>query len=119
MLMSEEITTRLLKMVTDISEAVNRTAQDVAVMKAQQEERKEAQAKAIEEIKCIQRKQRDDIEDLTVNNWTAVFGTTPLGMVIPPTAKYIGLQIEISHINGYTDSKNIKINIGDIQYQRF
>ena len=57
MLMSEEITTRLLKMVTDISEAVNRTARDVAVMKAQQEERKESQAKAIEEIKCIQRKQ--------------------------------------------------------------
>lgn len=45
--MSEEITTRLLKMVTDISEAVNRTAQDVAVMKAQQAERKESQAKAI------------------------------------------------------------------------
>ena len=67
MLMSEEITTRLLKMVTNISEAVNRTAQDVAVMKAQQEERKEAQAKAIEEIKCIQRKQRDDIEDLKKN----------------------------------------------------
>ena len=67
MLMSEEITTRLLKMVTDISEAVNRTAQDVAVMKAQQEERKEFQAKAIEEIKCIQRKQRDDIEDLKKN----------------------------------------------------
>ena len=44
MLMSEEITTRLLKMVTDISEAVNRTAQDVAVMKAQQAERKESQA---------------------------------------------------------------------------
>ena len=67
MLMSEEITTRLLKMVTDISEAVNRTAQDVAVMKAQQAERKEAQAKAIEEIKSIQRKQRDDIEDLKKN----------------------------------------------------
>ncbi len=64
MLMSEEITTRLLKMVTDISEAVNRTAQDVAVMKAQQDERKESQARAIEEIKCIQRKQEDDIEDL-------------------------------------------------------
>ena len=64
MLMSEEITTRLLKMVTDISEAVNRPAQDVAVMKAQQAERKESQARAIEEIKCIQRKQRDDIEDL-------------------------------------------------------
>ena len=62
--MSEEITTRLLKMVTDISEAVNRTAQDVAVMKAQQEERKESQAKAIEEIKCIQMKQGGDIEDL-------------------------------------------------------
>ena len=67
MLMSEEITTRLLKMVTDISEAVNRTARDVAVMKAQQEERKESQAKAIEEIKSIQRKQRDDIEDLKKN----------------------------------------------------
>ena len=64
MLMSEEITTRLLRMVTDISEAVNRTAQDVAVMKAQQEERKESQAKAIEEIKCIQMKQGNDIEDL-------------------------------------------------------
>ena len=65
--MSEEITTRLLKMVTDISEAVNRTAQDVAVMKAQQEERKESQAKAIEEIKCIQMKQGGDIEDLKKN----------------------------------------------------
>ena len=65
--MSEEITTRLLKMVTDISEAVNRTAQDVAVMKAQQEERKECQAIAIEEIKCIQRKQGADIEDLKKN----------------------------------------------------
>ena len=64
MLMSEEITTRLLKMVTDISEAVNRTARDVAVMKAQQEERKESQAKAIEEIKCVQMKQEGDIEDL-------------------------------------------------------
>ena len=67
MLMSEEITTRLLKMVTDISEAVNRTARDVAVMKAQQEERKEFQAKAIEEIKCIQMKQGGDIEDLKKN----------------------------------------------------
>ena len=65
--MSEEITKRLLKMVTDISEAVNRTAQDVAVMKAQQEERKESQAKAIEEIKAIQRKQGADIEDLKKN----------------------------------------------------
>lgn len=65
--MSEEITTRLLKMVTDISEAVNRTAQDVAVMKAQQEERKESQAKAIEELKSIQRKQGGDIEDLKKN----------------------------------------------------
>jgi predicted secreted acid phosphatase len=65
--MSEEITTRLLKMVTDISEAVNRTAQDVAVMKAQQEERKESQAKAIENIRCIQMKQGDDIEDLKKN----------------------------------------------------
>ena len=65
--MSEEITTRLLKMVTDISEAVNRTAQDVAVMKAQQEERKESQAKAIAEIKCIQMKQGGDIEDLKKN----------------------------------------------------
>ena len=67
MLMSEEITTRLLKMVTDISEAVHRTARDVAVMKAQQEERKESQAKAIEEIKCIQMKQGGDIEDLKTN----------------------------------------------------
>ena len=67
MLMSEEITTRLLKMVTDISEAVHRTEQDVAVMKAQQEERKESQARAIEEIRCIQRKQRGDIEDLKRN----------------------------------------------------
>ncbi len=66
--MSEEITTRLLKMVTDISEAVNRTAQDVAVMKAQQDERKESQVRAIEEIKCVQRKQRDDIEDLKKNS---------------------------------------------------
>ena len=64
MLMPEEITTRLLKMVTDISEAVNMTARDVAVMKAQQEERKEFQAKVIEEIKCIQMKQEEDIEDL-------------------------------------------------------
>lgn len=68
--MSEEITTRLLKMVTDISEAVNRTAQDVAVMKAQQEERKESQAKAIEELKCTQMKQGDDIEDLKKNRDT-------------------------------------------------
>ena len=65
--MSEEITTGLLKMVTDISEAVNRTEQDVAVMKAQQAERKECQAIAIEEIKCIQRKQGADIEDLKKN----------------------------------------------------
>ncbi len=65
--MSEEITTRLLKMVTDISEAVNRTARDVAVMKAQQEERKESQARAIEEIKCIQMKQGNDIDDLKKN----------------------------------------------------
>lgn len=78
--MSEEITTRLLKMVTDISEAVNRTEQDVAVMKAQQEERKESQARAIEEIKCIQRKQGDDIDGLKENrdkiagNITAIVG---------------------------------------------
>ncbi len=68
--MSEEITTRLLKMVTDISEAVNRTARDVAVMKAQQEERKESQAKAIEEIKCVQREQGSNIEDLKKNRDT-------------------------------------------------
>ncbi len=65
--MSEEITTRLLKMVTDISEAVNRTARDVAVMKVQQEERKESQARAIEEINCIQMKQGNDIDDLKKN----------------------------------------------------
>ena len=80
MLMSEEITTRLLKMVTDISEAVNRTARDVAVMKAQQEERKESQAKAIENIRCIQMKQGEDIEDLKkdrdriVGNVAAIVG---------------------------------------------
>ena len=65
--MSEEVTTRLLKMVTDISDAVNRTTQDVAVMKAQQAERKESQAKTIEEIKCIQRKQGSGIENLKKN----------------------------------------------------
>ena len=88
MLMSEEITTRLLKMVTDISEAVNRTAQDVAVMKAQQAERKESQARAIEEIKCIQRKQGADIEDLKKNrdkiegNVAAIVGVPSVIIVI-------------------------------------
>lgn len=62
--MSEEITKQLLQMVTDISEAVHKTQQDVAVMKAQQEERKESQEKEIRKLQTTQEKQGEDIADL-------------------------------------------------------
>lgn len=59
------------------------------------------------------------MDNLTVGDWTAIYAYTPLGTAIPPTAKYIGLQIEIGRVDGYSDSKNVKINIGKITYQRY
>lgn len=59
------------------------------------------------------------MDNLTVGDWTAIYAYTPFGTAIPPTAKYIGLQIEIGRVDGYSDSKNVKINIGKITYQRY
>jgi hypothetical protein len=57
--------------------------------------------------------------ELTVGDWAVIYGITPFGVAIPPTAKYVGLQIGVSHIDGYSDTKNVKINIGKITFQRF
>lgn len=65
--MSEELTARLIAMVSEISESVHKTQQDIAVLRTQQEERKESQGRIIEELKITQEKQGSDIEDLKKN----------------------------------------------------
>lgn len=65
--MSDELAARLLAMVSEMSDAVHKTQQDVAVLKVQQDERKESQEKIIAELKIAQEKQGDDIEDLKRN----------------------------------------------------
>ena len=65
--MSDELTARLLAMVSEMSDAVHKTQQDVAVLKVQQDERKESQEKIIAELKIAQEKQGDDIECLKRN----------------------------------------------------
>lgn len=80
--MSDEITTRLLQMVSDMSEVVHKTAQDVAVMKAQQDLLKDTQEKTIADLKETQRKQGIDISklkedrDKALGIW-AVIGFSP------------------------------------------
>ena len=65
--MGDELTARLLAMVSEMSDAVHKTQQDVAVLKVQQDERKESQEKIIAELKIAQEKQGDDIECLKRN----------------------------------------------------
>ena len=65
--MGDELTARLLAMVSEMSDAVHKTQQDVAVLKVQQDERKESQEKIIAELKIAQEKQGDDIEGLKRN----------------------------------------------------
>ena len=62
--MSEELTARLLSMVSEISDAVHKTQQDVAVLKVQQDERKESQEKIITELKVAQERDHKRIENL-------------------------------------------------------
>ena len=62
--MSDELTARLLAMVSDMSEAVHKTQQDVAVLKVQQDERKESQEKIIAELKIAQDTDHKRIEEL-------------------------------------------------------
>ena len=62
--MSEELTARLLSMVSEISDAVHKTQQDVAVLKVQQDERKESQERIIAELKIAQEKDHERIENL-------------------------------------------------------
>ena len=64
MLMSEELIARLLAMVSEISDAVHRTQQDVAVLKTQQDERKESQEKIIASLKIAQEKDHATLEEL-------------------------------------------------------
>lgn len=64
MLMSEELTSRLLAMVSEISDAVHRTQQDVAVLKAQQDERKESQEKALQQLRIAQERDHEVLEEL-------------------------------------------------------
>jgi len=68
MLMSDELTARLLAMVSDMSEAVHKTQQDVAVLKVQQEERRESQEKVLEQLRIEQERARKDIEILKKSN---------------------------------------------------
>lgn len=62
--MSDELTARLLSMVTDMSEAVHKTQQDVAVLKVQQEERKESQDKIVAQLRVSQDSDHKRIEEL-------------------------------------------------------
>ena len=64
MLMNDELTARLLAMVSEMSEAVHKTQQDVAVLKTQQDERKESQERIIAELKIAQEKDHERIENL-------------------------------------------------------
>ena len=62
--MNDELTARLLAMVSEMSEAVHKTQQDVAVLKTQQDERKESQERIIAELKIAQEKDHKRIENL-------------------------------------------------------
>ena len=62
--MSDELTARLLAMVSDMSDAVYKTQQDVAVLKVQQDERKESQEKTIAELKIAQGTDHERLEEL-------------------------------------------------------
>ena len=62
--MSDELTARLLQMVSEMSGAVHKTQQDVAVLKVQQGERKESQEKIIAELKISQCTDHKRIEEL-------------------------------------------------------
>ena len=62
--MNDELTARLLAMVSEMSEAVHKTQQDVAVLKTQQDERKESQERIIAELKIAQEKDHERIENL-------------------------------------------------------
>ena len=62
--MSEELTARLIAMVSEISDAVHRTQQDVAVLKTQQQERKESQEKALQQLRIAQERDHEVLEEL-------------------------------------------------------
>lgn len=62
--MSEELTARLLAMVSEMSEAVHKTQQDVAVLKVQQQERKESQEKALQQLRIAQERDHEVLEEL-------------------------------------------------------
>lgn len=62
--MSEELTVRLLAITTEISEAVHKTQQDIAVLKVQQQERKESQEKALEQLRIAQERDHEVLEEL-------------------------------------------------------
>ena len=62
--MSEELTARLIAMVSEMSDAVHKTQQDVAVLKVQQQERKESQEKALEQLRIAQERDHEVLEEL-------------------------------------------------------
>lgn len=62
--MNDELTARLLAMVSEMSDAVHKTQQDVAVLKTQQDERKESQERIIAELKITQEKDHERIDNL-------------------------------------------------------
>ena len=62
--MSEELTARLIAMVSEMSDAVHKTQQDVAVLKVQQQERKESQEKALEQLRIAQERDHGVLEEL-------------------------------------------------------
>ena len=62
--MSEELTARLIAMVSEMSDAVHKTQQDVAVLKVQQQERKESQEKALEQLRIAQERDHVVLEEL-------------------------------------------------------
>lgn len=62
--MSEELISRLIAMVSEMSDAVHKTQQDVAVLKVQQQERKESQEKALEQLRIAQERDHEVLEEL-------------------------------------------------------
>jgi hypothetical protein len=64
MWMSDDITAKLMIMVNELSEVAHKTQRDVAVIAAKEEERNRSLEKDMVQLKIIQEKQQQSIDDL-------------------------------------------------------
>lgn len=62
--MSDDITAKLITMVSELSDVAHKTQQDVAVIAAKEEERNRSLEKDMAQLKITQDKQQQSIDDL-------------------------------------------------------